>query len=267
MIRYPADPAEAAALDLDARAEKEKPGWAKRAKTRTAKFKKGKAYDERTGIWSEIKGAYMTLQHDKCAYCERRLSDGKIEHALEHYRPKGNVRAWPDAKAIERLTDNTGHCPYPGPIDTDFAGGYYLLAYHTANYCTSCGVCNTNYKSDFFPVAGTRPTLALHPSETTAERPLLLYPLGELDEDPEQLITFIGLTPVPVFQAGPKHQRARVTIDFFNLGGREDLLREREDCLMDFSNALAVTQAGRTALEKRNGKIRRERMKKAASPH
>ena len=34
-------------------------------------------------LWSEVKGAYMTLQHGKCAYCER-LLEGKLAFDVEH---------------------------------------------------------------------------------------------------------------------------------------------------------------------------------------
>lgn len=59
------------------------------------------------------------------------------------------------------------------------------------------------------------------------ELPLLIYPVSSLDDDPEVLITFAGFLPAPKSARGRAWRRARVTIDFFDLDVREELLRDR----------------------------------------
>jgi hypothetical protein len=77
--------------DLRARVEAHNPGWSARARKRTDALCKQKRYGEPTAIWNEIKPVFMALQHDKCAFCERKLEGGElgtIEHDIEHFRPK-----------------------------------------------------------------------------------------------------------------------------------------------------------------------------------
>ncbi len=59
------------------------------------------------------------------------------------------------------------------------------------------------------------------------ERPLLIYPIGELDDDPEELIAFDGVLAVPRHPDGVGNRRARVTIDFFDLNRRPELIKDR----------------------------------------
>jgi len=73
------------------------PSWLKEANRRTVKFRKAKAYKEKSPIWSQVKPVYMALQKGKCAYCERSLEpgpEGNIEWDGEHFRPKSQVREW-----------------------------------------------------------------------------------------------------------------------------------------------------------------------------
>ncbi len=59
---------------LEALIEAEAPGWLQNAATRTDRFRQKGFYEERSSIWSEVKGVYMRLQGDcKCAFCERKL--------------------------------------------------------------------------------------------------------------------------------------------------------------------------------------------------
>src|SRR5689334_6367591 len=138
MIRYEISPSE-----LKKRINEEAPKWLKKARERTARFKKLKRYKEKSGIWSEVKGVYVKLQQGKCAYCERKLgkeSIRKIEWDVEHYRPKSRVRAWMpktvEAKAL-----------FPFPLGSASDKGYYLLPYHLMNYAASCKTCNSPLKS------------------------------------------------------------------------------------------------------------------------
>jgi hypothetical protein len=216
------------------------PGWLARADTRTAGFRTAGRYGESAGIWSEVKPVYSRLQHDKCGYCERKLADRKrgiIEHDLEHFRPKSEVRAWPSpaARARLKLRFATGEPGDPG---------YFLLPYHPWNYLVACKACNSALKSSAFPVGGPRDTGGEDPWALATEKPLLVYPLGELDADPAALLTFIGNLPVPVHKTGFAHRRARVVIAFFELDTREDLLEERAEWIVALWIALQLRAAG-----------------------
>lgn len=107
MIRYPIT--ETTLLgQLDAAA----PTWRSRTAARTKKFLKAKRYDEEAGLWSEIKPVFMSLQHNKCAFCERRLEGprhGRIEHDLEHFRPKSEVRVWPTDEILRLDPQSDAH--------------------------------------------------------------------------------------------------------------------------------------------------------------
>ena len=225
MIRYPITKAE-----LEAAIETEAPGWLAKAKQKTAVFRKAKDFNEPASqnSWSDIKGVYMKLQHNKCVYCERVLGSpqfGKIEHDVEHYRPKNAVKVWPTAKM-----KSSGALNYPFSTGEASDNGYYLLAYSIFNYATACKTCNSSFKSSYFPIAGARNIHSSGFTKLKLEVPFLLYPLGSSDEDPEALITFDGVIPVPKIKTGSKYQRARVTIDFFALT-RDDLLQRRAQIL------------------------------------
>lgn len=86
MIRYPITP-----VRLAANVDTASSNWRNDAQTRTALHIAAGKYTEDDPHWSAIKSAFMKLQHFKCAYCERRLESqeiGRIEHDLEHFRPK-----------------------------------------------------------------------------------------------------------------------------------------------------------------------------------
>ena len=197
------------------------PKWRSRAKRRTTRFIKQKAYKEKSSIWGEIKAVFMKLQHNKCAYCERELAApplGSGEHDLEHFRPKGRIEPYPTADAGVMYSFQTGNSQ---------ANGYYWLAYNLENYAVACITCNRGLKADRFPIAGTRGAAETSVSDLNQiELPLLLFPL--LD-NPEEFITFDGAMPKTVFKRGIKYQRAVVTINFFGLGDtqREELFRGR----------------------------------------
>jgi hypothetical protein len=221
MIRYPVTEQE-----LIDRINALAPTWLARARVKTERFRTAGRYNERSGTWSEIKDVYLEIQQSKCAYCERRLAwppDGRIEHDVEHYRPKGDVTAWP---ANER-----SELAYGFPTGDAMPGGYYLLAYHVFNYATACKTCNSALKATFFPIAGTRGAPTDDPRAYAAERPFLPYPLGTLDEKPEQIITFDGTLPIPTAKTptSVRNRRANVTIDFFKLDLREELIDERSE--------------------------------------
>jgi 5-methylcytosine-specific restriction endonuclease McrA len=218
MIRYPA----ADLATLEAAVDAAAPTWRARANQRTAANRAAGQFINRSSIWSEVKPVFMRLQHRKCAYCERPLAGelaGLIEQDVEHFRPKSSVRAWPLA----------GQPPYSFSTGAAYPSGYYWLAYALDNYAAACKPCNSARKSDYFPIAANdRGAFDTAPPRLNAiEAPLLIYPLGPSDEDPENIIVFEGIVAVPVHANGRLNQRAVVTIDFFALNDREELWSER----------------------------------------
>lgn len=236
MIRYSITRAQ-----LEQELEAEQPGWLRRARARTKKFLAAGKYKEKESIWSEVKAVYMRLQHNKCAYCERQLTSpdygGAIEHDLEHYRPKNEVPAWPPVSTDE-----------DGPVSISFPTGAELPAGY---YATSCKKCNSPLKRNFFPIAGARATVGTDALGLAAEQPYLVYPLGDGDEDPEELLTFSGITAIPRKKNGPRWRRARVMIEFFKLNSREELLRERANQLIRLANALTVLEHSSAPTERK----------------
>jgi hypothetical protein len=233
MIRYPMSLAE-----IEQRVDQELPRWRGQAQTRTETLiAKGK-YEEDSSIWSQVKPIYMRLQHNKCIYCERRLQGGprgSIAHDLEHYRPKGSIRTW--------------LVLYPFPTGAD-GEGYYRLAYHLGNYAASCKECNSLLKSNFFPIAGSRVTGKDAPSDYASEDPFLCYPIGNVDEDPEELISFTisddGPIAIPKYtetQSPSRWRRASVMIRFFDLNG-SNLLEDRAFTLLAVWETFKNAQRG-----------------------
>jgi len=233
MVRYPITTAE---LKRRIQNEQGTETWLEKAKVRTERFRAAKKYDESQSIWSDVKGVYMQLQHNKCAYCERQLEDqmyGKIEHDLEHYRPKNSVKSWVSGNPNSTIDYPTGDA---------WAEGYYLLAYHIENYATACKTCNTPLKSNYFPIAGPRGPQGDNPRTLRTEKPLLIYPIGQIDTDPQELITFDGILPKPTSQrtTSYKYRRAEVTIDFFALDRRAILRQQRARSIVALGMALSL---------------------------
>ncbi len=101
--------------------------------------------------------------HKKCCYCERKLH-WKRESDVEHFRPKSSVK------------EHVSH------------KGYWWLAYEWDNYLFSCKICNSDYKSNRFPLLpGGKRMVAKGDGDLTAEKPVLIHPI---DEDPESFIRF-----------------------------------------------------------------------------
>lgn len=233
MIRYPI-----LERQLRERVERARPDWLERAEQRTNSLRDAGHYNEGSGIWGEIKTAYMELQGFKCGFCERRLEKsryGSIEHDVEHFRPKAKVKSWPtETERAERR------------IDFDFDLGdpadpaYFLLAYELENYVISCKTCNTILKANYFPVAGDRSVSRDRSRDLGDEGAYLIYPIGARDNDPEQLITFRGIVPIPAGTRGHKRRRAEVTIRFFELDTREVLLEERAETIVELHIAMAA---------------------------
>jgi len=188
--------------------------WLNRAAVKTATYKtEGKVTDDKH-IWSEIKEVFMKIQGNKCAFCESELegkTSGKGLHDVEHFRPKNRITKWnpsPEFKSLEITI-----------TDPAVSKGYHLLTYNILNYSIACGPCNQALKSDKFPIKGIYNTSMENPTkESKTEIPLLLFPIGELDDDCENLISFEGAVPKVVASDGLPFERAITTIEFFRLG-------------------------------------------------
>lgn len=76
----------------------------------------------KSGVWKKAKDQLKLESFGKCAYCESPTST--VAHGdVEHYRPKSK---------------------------------YWWLAYCYENYLYSCQVCNQTFKSNHFPIHGTK---------------------------------------------------------------------------------------------------------------
>lgn len=225
---------------LEQKIKAHKDSWLRRAKQRTEKFRAAGKYEEASNIWSEIKQVYFDVQHHKCVFCERQMAssaNGLIEMDVEHFRPKNNVSPWtPNSQGLEGVNLTT---PTEG-------AGYYLLPYHLFNYAASCKPCNSTLKSDYFPIAaeyqmdGDSPVVL-----NESEKPYLIYPIGDIDQDPQALIGFIGVQPYAKSQDLFNQQRALVTIDLFKLDSfseRKELFKQRAIVIQLLWGMLAIEQ-------------------------
>jgi hypothetical protein len=256
MIRYPITSAA-----LDALVDAAVPPWRGRAAARTAGFVAAGKYEESSSIWSDVKPVFMTLQHNKCAYCERALAagdhGGAIEHDLEHFRPKSSVVDWPGASE------------FAFPMGAASPPGYFWLAYHLQNYAASCKKCNSPLKKNYFPVSAARGTATTDPPGlNAAEKPFLLHPIGDIDDDPREVVTFLGITAIPAKKTGPRRRRGDVTIAFFALNNREELRVERAELLDSLGNHLeTINDPAATDLRKARAKGTVGRMLRPQARH
>ena len=225
MIRYEVD------LDrLHILVDGHKPGWRTRAGARTEAFRKKGKYKEEGSIWGEIKAVFMELQgQGKCCFCERKFEGSfrQYELDMEHFRPKRKVRKWRSARNL--VAQGVSLTTPPAKNN-----GYYLLSYHLLNYAVACKPCNSGLKKDYFPIAGQYDFGGTDPREMNAEQPWLLYPIGQLDADPEEVISFYGILPQSQPTDPTLRSRGLVTIEFFGLDdviARKDLMRGRAQTL------------------------------------
>ncbi|MFS2067177.1 hypothetical protein ACEN9D_00240 [Pseudomonas sp. CT11-2] len=220
MIRYAISES-----DLIALINSEKPSWMGRAQQRIQSYIAAGGYTDDTDFWGEIKQVYITLQHEKCAYCETKLQGAVLAskvHEVEHYRPKSEVKAWPNHNVVHWKDFTPAWA-----TGTASNIGYYKLAYHPQNYAIACTRCNSTLKSSYFPIRGNRDTQNGNPANMQGESALLLYPVSLTDpDDPQDIITFEGVLAVPKHSAGPAYERAVTNIEFFQLN-HEDLTSRR----------------------------------------
>ena len=106
----------------------------------------------------DVKEALISLQHDKCCFCERKVSAGEPGH-IEHYRPKGGYQQDDKSKLVKP--------------------GYYWLAYDFQNLFFSCYRCNSTYKKNYFPLADETKRATNHDENIAKEYPLILSPADD----------------------------------------------------------------------------------------
>ena len=226
--------------DLRKRIDDFDPKWRAKAAAETKALKHGDKVEK--ALWSEIKPVYMRLQHGKCAFCEKLLGEqiefDLISQDVEHFRPKNAIEAWPSQKLRDKLK-----LPADIPASAFTAKGYTFLAYHELNYAAACKTCNSTLKANYFPTKKAPKPKGKDPIKlTTAEEPYLVYPISDFDDQPEDIVTFLGIVPVPAHSRArrSRHERARVNIAFFALSTREDLMKERAMRLDQMGDKLQI---------------------------
>ncbi len=164
------------------------------------KYRDGsKKFEFSSGIYgtTTVKSALKKAQHDKCAFCESKISH--ISYGdVEHFRPKG---AW--------RQDMDDEQSYPG---------YYWLAYQWENLFLACQICNQRFKKDLFPLENPSRRARSHRTDVAREKPLFLDP-GK--DDPS---AHIGFRQEYLF-AKNDSPRGQSTIDM--LGINRAILAER----------------------------------------
>lgn len=244
--------------------------WLDRAEDAAAHLRARKAFEKVPGApdWRDVISVYRGLQHHKCAYCERPLPTEDFsarEHDVEHYRPKGRCVAWPPPQWPPGTTRAHAIPFLPG---CGRAAGYPELAYEPDNYAASCPTCNEALKHDHFPIAGrpSRSRTAGVRALNEAERPYLLFPIGDVDtDDPEDVIAFEGIRAIPryVDRRSWKHRRAVLTIELFQLNERHELLRERQGVL---DALFGLFKIEKTSSDQREVDYVKERIRDITSP-
>lgn len=140
------------------------------------------------------------------------------------------------------------------------------MSYSLLNYAVACKACNSGLKKDHFPIAGAYDPHGDDPREMRAERPWLIYPIGPLDDDPEEVITFDGFLPQSSAADPILRLKGLVTIAFFGLDdviGRKNLMLERAKTVLLLHYQLVQAEEHEDAAAARLV----EEMLGAAAPH
>lgn len=131
-----------------------------------------------------VKKALIEAQHDKCAFCESKITH--ISYGdVEHFRPRKAYRQ--------------------NATDALITPGYYWLAYEWDNLFLACQLCNQRHKGNLFPLANPTERATSHQHNAGQEHPLFIDPA--LD-DPEEYISFRREIPYAIND----NSRGRVTI-------------------------------------------------------
>jgi uncharacterized protein (TIGR02646 family) len=176
---------------------------------------------------SEVREALWTMQHKKCAYCER-LRDVNRESDIEHFRPKAEVTL-----------------PEKAPPHN----GYWWLAYEWSNLLFSCKYCNAEHKLNSFPVPDEAKRVRESGQPLNQERAYLLDPSDDAD-DPENCFTYYvnpttkKVWPRPRPEDPWNEERAKQTIRILGLD-RDELCEERGKCVKTLSLLVIKMNAAR----------------------
>ena len=244
MIHYKIDQAK-----LVSEIDKESPNgiWWKKAKREFDRSIAAGAHDPNKEYWGEVKGAFMRLQNYKCVYCETPLAQGekaKIDYDVEHHRPKSRVKPWPNSKTRKQLGITYS-------VSSGRGQGYPELAHHPYNYSVACKVCNSPYKSDYFPILGVPSAAGVFDLTllNRGERTAIPLPLGDWGEDPSGFLTFHGFVAIPAGADQISKRRAEIVIDFFELNRRPDLLLGRAAAIAQIYSYLREVQLPNLAID------------------
>ena len=164
----------------------------------------------------DVKTKLLVIYAHCCAFCEARVN--KYDDT-EHFRPKHEI---------------TG-------INTE---GYYWLAVEWSNLLIACKVCNSDYKGNHFPIAGTRlmpPTTFdfnnatvvsdffrrnhIQSVELESELPLLLHPVLDNPDD------YLSFEMNGTVTAKNNNEKGRTSIHYYGLNdwdNRSILIKDRQ---------------------------------------
>lgn len=167
-----------------------------------AAYRKGKKnfeFDSNIYGHTTVKKKLIKYQHDKCCFCESKISH--ISYGdVEHFRPKGGVRQ--------------------APKGTLGKPGYYWLAYEWSNLFFSCQLCNQRFKKNLFPLKNPGDRAKSHHDDINLEKPMFISPA----DNPEQYISFRK----EVAYAIDDNSRGKATIEALGLN-RDKLVGDRFD--------------------------------------
>ena len=240
MIRYELTP-----TDLTAAINAIDSEWYTTAATTLAGLPPNPTSKQFVTLWSTIKKVWIKLQASKCVYCES-LIEGNVSNDVEHFRPKAKVSVWKVPKSLsnEGVSVTPAATPKGDP-------GYRSLAYDPWNYAASCKVCNSILKKNLFPVAGPRNALSADPRNMATEKPLFVYPIGDFDANPQDLIRFAGIHPEPAVAKGSdEYRRALTMIEIFQLNNaekRKELFQSRALLMKPLFDSLESARVGGSA--------------------
>lgn len=149
---------------------------------------------------SDVKESLRTAQHDKCCFCESKITH--ISYGdIEHFRPKA------------------GYCDLQG---TMIKPGYFWLAYDWSNLMLSCTLCNQRHKRNYFPLIGGQRCCNVD-SKIELEVPAFVNPYAE---EPSSCITFREEYVVGT----DKELRGKITVETLGLN-RTELVEVRRTSL------------------------------------
>jgi uncharacterized protein (TIGR02646 family) len=167
------------------------------------KYRTGKrkfAFDAEIYAHASVKKALKLAQHEKCAFCEAKVTH--ISYGdVEHFRPKAGTR---QARG-EPLT----------------RPGYYWLAYDWNNLFLCCQLCNQRFKRNYFPLQDPARRAQTHEADVGLESPVFIDPARD---DPAKYIGFREEFPYAI----NNNRRARKTIRSLGLRRKELTSARRE---------------------------------------